>query len=591
MNDLLLAAAAMGPAVAGVVWAALSPWRWPRRVAGGLVTLAAHGAAWAVFWLAYRGEPPSWRSLEATLLGATVLVATELAVLLVGLRAEGLGRRAALGAVPALAVSATAVAFAAFSTSLVVQVLFLPAVTIAAALAGLSGAGRRDVAGVLGLAAADVACLVGFAVWVSRLGTVVVGPAGSLELGGALVVAGAAVKAGAVPGLGTWRLAATDGPGAPVAAALRGQGIALAVLAGVVISGSEGSIVLAALAAGAALAGGIAAAASARPGSVLAGIAGAAACVPFVSLGLGGAVGTRAFLLSFPPFLLASGAIFATAWPGSELAVRVAARGIRHRGWVGVKERVSLLGRWVGVPAALLAVMSLTALPAGGGHPGTALAVDLAGVRAQTDILYLGVAAAVMLGLGLAAMAGAPVVAAARPSLPAGIAAFLTAAALVYVGAQPVRLGIGWWLRIERALDVPGLLPSAGAPAFPAARGIDLALVLVPAAGAALLIALLGRGVRAGPAEVAPIRPPQPASVPALAMTPGAEAVIQERGLTTAMARRVGSIGRAAARRAEALRARAHRMALGLAAAALLEAVAVAVSVFLVMQGVRLGFL
>ncbi|HEV8572762.1 MAG TPA: hypothetical protein VGR49_06920 [Actinomycetota bacterium] len=620
MKGLLLPAAALGPAAAGLVWAVLSSWRWPRRVAGAFVALAAHVAAWAVFWLAYRGEPQAWRSLEGSLLGATVLVATELAVALAALRAEGLGRRAALGAVPALGVSATAVAFASFSTSLVVQALFLPAVTIAAALGGLSGAGRRDVTGVLGLAVADVACLAGFAVWVSRVGSVIVLPTGSLEVGGALVLAGAAVKAGAVPGLGTWRLAASAGPGAPVATALRGQGIALAVLAGVVVSGDEGSLIVAALAAGAALVGGVAAAASARSGSLLAGVAGAAACVPFLSLGLGGAVGVRAFLLSFPPFLLASGALFAAGWQGAETP--------SDRQWQGERREGMARGlrRWIGVPAALAAVVSLAALPGGGGHPGTALAVDLAGVRAQTDVLYLGVAVALLLGLGMAAVAAAPVVAGARPSLPAGIAAFLTGAALAYMGSQPVRLGIGWWLRIERALEVPGLLPSAGAPGFPAARGIDLALALGPAAGAALLIALLGRGVRPGPAEVVPVRLARPARalVPALGPgageAPGAEAASPETESRTAapegevaepsgwktaageVPRRVGALARAVGRRtsitgrdavrwAQPLRARAHRMALGLAIAALLEAGAVALSVFLVMEGVRLGFL
>ncbi|HEV8682657.1 MAG TPA: hypothetical protein VGS09_07770 [Actinomycetota bacterium] len=580
MTDLLLPAAALGPAAAGVVWVALAAWRWPQRAAGALVALAAHAAAWAVLWLAYRGESPAWRSLEATLLGASVLVATELALLLVALRAEGLGRRGALGVGAALGVSATAVAFASFSTSLVVQALFLPAVTLAAALAGLSGTGRRDVAGVLGLAAADVACLAGLAIWVSRLGSVVVAPTGSLDLGGALVLAGAAIKAGAVPGQGTWRLAATGGPGAPVTAALRGQGIALAVLAGVVVSGSDGSLVVASIAAAAGLAGGIAAAVSAHRGGRLAGMAGAAACVPFLALGLGGAVGARAFLLSFPPFLLASGAAFAAGWPGPE-TVDPPPRGEGGEGTAG------RLRRWIGVPAALGAVVSLAALPGGGGHPGAALALDLAGVRAQTEVLYLGVAAALMLGLGMAAVAAAPVVAAARPPIPAGLASLVTGAALVYMGSQPVRLGIGWWLRIERALQVPGLLPSAGAPSFPAARGIDLTLALVPAAGVALLIAVLGRGVRPGPAEVGPIRPPR-ARVPVPASASGAETIT---GRVMAVSRRARVIARAVAGRSAQLRGRAHRMALGLAVAALLEGGAVALSVFLVMEGVRLGFL
>jgi hypothetical protein len=607
MTDFLLIAAALGPAIAGVGWAALYAWRWPRRIVGALLGLGAHGAAWAVFWLAYRGEPVAWRSLEDTLLGASVLVATELAVILAVLRAEGLGR-GALAAVSALAVSATAVAFASFSTSLVVQAMFLPMVTLAVAVAGLSGAGRSDVGGVLGLAAADVACLAGFAVWVLHLGSVVVAPTGSLELGGALVLAGAAVKAGAVPGFGTWRLAATSGPGAPVAVALRGQGIALAVLAGLTVSGEAGSLVLTSAAAAAALAGGVAAAVSARPGGVLAGLAGAGACVPFLALGLGGAVGVRAFLLSFPPFLLGSGAAFAVGWPGTALAQRLADRTIRPPGVAGVKGGASL-GRWVGVPAALIAVVSLAALPGGGGHPGTALALDLAGVRAQTDLLYLGVALALMLGLGLAAVAAVPVMAAARPSLPAGIAALIAGGALVYMGSQPVRLGIGWWLRIERALEVPALLPSSGAPAFPAAGGIDLALAFAPAAAAALLVALLGRGIRAASAEIATKPLPPPTLEGAVAASPAAEAppgeiakpsgwkMAAREGARRALvlwrrvARRTALVTRAAVRRTDLMRTRARRFALGLAVAALLEAGAVALAVFLVVEGLRLGFL
>jgi hypothetical protein len=254
------------------------------------------------------------------------------------------------------------------------------------------------------------------------------------------------------------------------------------------------------------------------------------------------------------------------------------------------------------VPAALAAVVSLAALPGGGGHPGTALVLDLAGVRAQTDVLYLGLAGALALGLAIAAVAAAPVVAAARPPILVGVATLLAGAALVYMGSQPVRLGIGWWLRIERALEVPGLLASAGAPSFPAARGIDLAVVLAAAAGLALLIAMLGRGVRSGPAEAAPIQPPRPARATAVTI-PGPEAVpgreelapvapatgnLTEEGQPDeASPSRWGAVARSSSR----LRARAHRMALGLAVAALLEAGAVALSVFLVTEGVRLGFL
>jgi hypothetical protein len=57
------------------------------------------------------------------------------------------------------------------------------------------------------------------------------------------------------------------------------------------------------------------------------------------------------------------------------------------------------------------------------------------------------------------------------------------------------------------------------------------------------------------------------------------------------VARRTALVTRAAARRAELMRTRARRFALGLAVAALLEAGAVALTVFLVVEGLRLGFL
>jgi hypothetical protein len=184
----------------------------------------------------------------------------------------------------------------------------------------------------------------------------------------------------------------------------------------------------------------------------------------------------------------------------------------------------------------------------------------------------------VLLGLGLSALAAVPVVAASRPSLAAGVPALLTGAALLYMGSQPVRLGVGWWLRIERALEVPGLLPSAGAPTVPAVRGIDLALALAPAAGLALLVALLGRGVRGAYGETAPLRLPRR---PAVELGAAGEATVLP---THRLVRSVFVFsGRA--------RARARRLALGLAAAALLEAAAIALSVFLVLEGLRLGFL
>jgi hypothetical protein len=230
-------------------------------------------------------------------------------------------------------------------------------------------------------------------------------------------------------------------------------------------------------------------------------------------------------------------------------------------------------------------------------------------------------AAAVLLGLGLAALAAVPIIAAARPPLAAGVLALLAGAALLYMGSQPVRLGVGWWLRIERVLETPSLLASAGAPAAPAVQGIDLALALAPAAGAALLLVLLGRGIRGAPREVAPLRSARPVTVeeadvsadeePAPPPAEGEEApaaqgepatsplwrrsldqgIRRSRVVWTAASRQTLAMARSASRWTGRARARARRLALGLAAAALLEAAAITLAVFLVMEGVRLGFL
>ena len=71
----------------------------------------------------------------------------------------------------------------------------------------------------------------------------------------------------------------------------------------------------------------------------------------------------------------------------------------------------------------------------------------------------------------------------------------------------------------------------------------------------------------------------------------GAQLVPAGTTAPAAVGRRTAIIGQTAARWTEWLRSRARRMALGLAVAALLETGALALSVFLVMEGVRLGFL
>jgi hypothetical protein len=74
------------------------------------------------------------------------------------------------------------------------------------------------------------------------------------------------------------------------------------------------------------------------------------------------------------------------------------------------------------------------------------------------------------------------------------------------VGLQPVRLAVGWWLRIEADLGTPLVLASTGAPELPPMGGRNLVLVLGETAALVLLVVLLGRGFR----DAAP--PPVPAA-------------------------------------------------------------------------------
>jgi hypothetical protein len=477
----LLQAAAVGPAVAGVAWLALHRWPWIRRAVGGAVWLVAHAAAWAVFWRLYGGETLQSRSLEPGLLQASIVPIAEIGVLLAIIRAESLGRRAAVGMVVGLSVSTSAVVFGAYSISLIAQALFLPVPTLAAAAATFAGSERRSFAGFGGLAAADLVGVVGLTVLFDRSGSSTVSSADGIGLGSALLFLSAAAKAGALPGLATWRLTASEGPGALVTAALRGQAVAICALAGPVVAGVDESVPLAAAAVAVTVLAGAAGLLATRAHASLAAIVGASAAVQFLALGLGGSVGLRAFLLLFPAFLLASGVTLLFGWPGQEEAD--AGRGSRAR-------------RWVGGAALTVSVVSLAGLPPGGGFPGTWLTLDLAAARGLIEPLHVLFAAAVALGLVAAVMGAIPLLRAARPGWVPTLLSAAGAGLLLYIGSFPVHVGGGWLVRVEEGLNAPRLLSFAGAPSLPPVAG---EILLVAAAAAAIpvaLVVLLGRGFR-----------------------------------------------------------------------------------------------
>ena len=478
MNRVALLQAALGgPVVAGLAWLGLVRWPWVRRPVSAVLALASHAAAWGVLVATYRGEEVVWRSYEPALLGATILVVTELALLLAALRAERVPDGGNAPAIVGLAVSASSVAAIAYAGSLAVVALAIPLPTIAVAAAGLSGRGRRDARGLIGLAAADVIALIGISLVYARTGSVIVGDAGGA--GPALLLLAALVKSGAIPGLATWRQASTDGPSAWLDGGLRGQAIALAVLATLTMRSSAPAAALAIGAAIAIIAGGlVAVVVRTRAGSVAA-VTGAAAGVPFLALGLGGAVGTRAFLLLFPAFLLASALV-----------------GMLGR--VPEEQETSSAGAWGWLAACALGIGlgSLLGLPPGGGFPGTWLAVSLTATRAEVTLGWLAAAGAVGAGLALAMKASLGLIRAAKATPLVAASGTVIALLLLYLGTQPLRIAIGWWVRVETALGLPEVLPTAGAPGLPAIGGMRLALALVPALALVVIVVGLGRGVR-----------------------------------------------------------------------------------------------
>jgi hypothetical protein len=257
-------------------------------------------------------------------------------------------------------------------------------------------------------------------------------------------------------------------------------------------------------------------------------------------------VGARAALVLTPPFLLAAGAAFALGWSRRE-EIDVGSR----TGW-----------RWLGAAALAVAVISLAGLPPGGGFPGTWLTLSLAGTRASSSASYYILAGAIALGMALAAVGAVPLLRASRARPVPAILGSVVAVALLCAGLAPVRLGTGWWVRIERDLDVPVVLGASGPPDLPPLGAVNLALVLAEAVVLVGAVVALARGFR-------------DVRVPFVAL-PG----LRPFGL----ARKIASAVRPASDRA-------RRAGVGLAAAGLLEAGAIVLAGRLVLLAARSGFL
>jgi hypothetical protein len=572
----LVPAAVVGPATAAAAWLALSPWRWPRRILGGLVAVATLTAAGWVVALAYLGRGPEWEGLAPDLLGGTAAAVALVGIGVVVLEVERRVPRDVPLVVAGLGAAASAVVVAAYTDSLVLLALTVPVPTLAA-VAMAAAAGRRDGRGIAGLALADAAVLAGLSVVFDGTDTTAI--SASTGLGVILILAGAAVKAGAVPGLGTARLQSAGSPARPVAGALRGQAVVLAAVAALPMAGAEEMVAVAVAAAVVALGAGVAALHARQGAAILAGSLGAAGAALFVALGLGGGVGARAFLILFPAFLLASAAAQAL-WP-DEPSVRFAA-GERWPRKLLVAMKVLVGGVILG---------SLAGLPPGGGSPGTWLTAALATDRAASVPGYLLIAGGMLVGLAFSVAAGVSLIRTVRPRPVPAVVAALFSVALLYAGAQPVRLGIGWWLRVEEALDLPTVVPAAGGPTLPPVGGLNLALAVAPAALLVGLVVGAGRGVRwprlgTGPARPRPTPRPQEAEGTGAAAGPP-----EAEGGPPRRLGRVKALGATARRLGSAAVAAASSTRVLLIAAAIIEAVAVGMAIRLLILGIRSGFL
>jgi hypothetical protein len=130
------------------------------------------------------------------------------------------------------------------------------------------------------------------------------------------------------------------------------------------------------------------------------------------------------------------------------------------------------------------------------------------------------------------------------------------------LGSLPVRVGAGWWVRVERGLDAPRVLSFIGAPDLPPVDGEILLAAAVSVAVPIALLILLGRGVRDAAGDFAPLM----------------------RWAIPGRAAPAVALGRE-------LRGRVERLHIGMAAAFLIEAVAAWSIVRLLIQAGRRGFL
>jgi hypothetical protein len=589
----LVQLAVLGPAAAGLLWLVLAPWRWPRRLVGGAVALASHGAAWWVFWLAYLGEGPGWRGLSPSLVGATVVAAAEVGVLFAVVEAE---RRSALS--PALMVglgaSATGLALAGYTGSLVLLAVAIPVPTLAvAATAVLSPGGHRSL---VDLAGADVLAVLGLSVVFERTGTSVIGASTGLGVG--LLLAAAAIKAGAVPGIGTARLVAGGGASSVLAAVLRGQGILLAAVAGLVMAGGQQMVAAAISAAIAAALAGAAALLARSPAGAGAAVIAAGAAVPFLAIGLGGGFGARAFLVAFPAFLLAA-AVVQAALPAEATLAKAPRR------------RLLLAA---GILTAGVALGSIVGAPPGGSFPGIWMGVSVAVARGTGTPAFLLLAAGTLLGLALALAGSIRLLRVTRLGGATLALSVPAALALLYAGLQPVRLGVGWWLRVEESLGLPVVLLSAGGPTLPPVGGMDLLLAVAPGVVLVLAAVALGRGIRLGVPSGVPVSRPVPPRVSADRGAPDAAvpsarpdhavdeaaAPAAEPALATAespnrprrsLRRPVAALSRVASKRVDPISRLLRSPNAGLAIALAVEAAALVLAVRLLVLGARAGFL
>lgn len=491
----LVVLALAAPLVAGAAWAVLLPWPTARRAVSGGIALAGNVAAWAVFWAAYGGDPVRWRSFEPGVLGATVAAVAEMGIILAAIRTERTAPRTMPAVVAGLALSASAVAAVAYTQSLAVLAVAIPLPTLAVGAVALANR-RADLRGLAGLAAADVVAVAALSLLHARSGSVALQPAAPLVVG--LLLAAAAAKSGAVPGLATWRL--TKEPGALLAPGLRGQGLALAALGGLVLARGDPEPVIAAVAALAVLGAAAAALMAANPARALAAATGAGCAMPFVALGLGGGTGVRAFLLLVPPLLLGAAAarlLTADDPPGPGP--------VKLEQATGPSARSSPFPRWIGVVALGVILGSILGVPPGGGFPGTWLTLALATVRGEATSANLLIAGAVAVGVTVSFLGVVASIPAARPGRTAAVVGAAVAATLVYIGTQPVRLGIGWWLRVEAELGTPRVLPTVGAPDLPAIGGMNLLLGLAPAVILVAAVIVLARGFREAHGPFVPV--------------------------------------------------------------------------------------